>query len=403
MVRVSCRYLVLGAFALAGCGGGGNGSGSSAVPSPPPGATLPTISTDAVFTNLSFNQPLAIMQAPGDPNRWFVVEKGGFVRVFANDQKTSSASVFLDISAVANSAGEGGLLGLVFDPDFPVVPEVYVSYTRSGAPLISYVSRFTSIDGGLTLVAASEEVVLMVDQPATNHNGGDIAFGPDGYLYIGFGDGGGSDDQYANGQNTNTLMGAIVRLDIDGGSPYGIPVGNPFEANPVCTGGSGMNPCPEIYAWGLRNPWRFSFDEVTAKLWAADVGQGAWEEVDVIVEGGNYGWNVREGAHCFSPASGCADTFIEPITEYDHGQGRSITGGFVYRGPTITELVGWYVFGDFGSGRLFAVPEASTTATAATVLTETGAQIVSFGQGDDGEIYFLDFSSGSIRKIVDAP
>jgi len=403
MLRVSCKILVLGVFVLGGCGSSGSGGGATVVPGTPPGAVTPTVSTQAVFTNLSFSQPLALLQAPGDAGRWFVVEKGGFVRVFANDQNTSSASIFLDISSVADSAGEGGLLGLAFAPNFPIVPEVYVSYTRSGTPLTSYVSRFTSIDSGMTLEPTSEEVILTVDQPDTNHNGGDIAFGPDNLLYVGFGDGGGSNDQFGNAQNTNTVMGAIVRLDIDGGSPYGIPAGNSFEANPVCTGGSGMSPCPEIYAWGLRNPWRFSFDTVTGKLWAADVGQGDWEEVDVIVAGGNYGWNVREGAHCFIPSAGCADTFVEPITEYDHSQGRSITGGFVYRGSMIADLVGWYVFGDFGSGRLFAVPEASTTATTATSLGETGLQIVSFGQGQDGEIYFLDFASGSIRKIVDAP
>lgn len=403
MVGFVRQSLVLGTLILSGCGGGGSSGGGTVVPGPPPGVTLPTITTEAVFTNLSFSQPVAMMQAPGDSSRWYVVEKGGFVRVFANDQSTSSASLFLDISGIVDSANEGGLLGLAFAPGFPVVPEVYVSYTRSGMPLTSYVSRFTSLDNGLTLAAASEEIILTVDQPATNHNGGDIAFGPDGYLYVGFGDGGGSNDQFANGQNTNTVMGAIVRLDVAGGSPYGIPAGNPFEANPVCTGGVGANPCPEIFAWGLRNPWRFSFDEVTSKLWAADVGQGSWEEVDVITSGGNYGWNVREGAHCFSPATGCADTFIEPITEYGRSLGQSITGGYVYRGTAIGELVGWYVFGDFVSGRLFAVPEASSVGTAAEVVSETGTQIVSFGQATDGEIYFLDFSSGTIRRIVDAP
>lgn len=387
---------------LSACGGGGGASAPVIVPGPPPSAT-PTIATEPAFANLSFTQPVALMQAPGDATRWFAVEKGGVIRVFANDQNTSSASVFLDISARVNSSNEGGLLGLAFHPNFPVTPEAYVSYTRSGSPLVSYVSRFLSTDTGQTLNAATEEVILTVDQPATNHNGGDIAFGPDNFLYVGFGDGGGSNDQFANGQNTNTLMGAIVRLDVSGGSPYGIPAGNPFEANPLCNGGSGMDACPEIFAWGLRNPWRFSFDSVTSKLWAADVGQGSWEEVNVITPGGNYGWNVREGAHCFNPPTGCADTFIEPITEYDHSQGRSITGGFVYRGTAIPELVGWYVFGDFGSGRLFGVPESSGVGTVASVLSDTGLQIVSFGRGNDGEILLLDFSSGSIRRIVDAP
>ena len=187
-----------------------------------------------------------------------------------------------------------------------------------------------------------------------------------------------------------------------GGSPYGIPAGNPFEANAVCTGGTGVDDCPEIFAWGLRNPWRFSFDTVTSKLWAGDVGQGDWEEVDVITAGGNYGWNVREGAHCFNPATGCANTFIEPVSEYDHGLGRSITGGFVYRGTTISELAGWYLFGDFTSGRLFGIPEDSAAGIVPEIFAETGLQIVSFGQGTDGEIYVLNFV-GTIHQVVDAP
>ena len=392
--------LALSMALIAGCGGGG--SDVPFVTGPPPVATVPTITTQAVFTNISFTQPVALVQAPGDSTRWFVVEKGGFVRVFANDQNTTSASVFLDISSVVNASGEGGLLGLAFHPNFPVTPEAFVSYTRSGAPLVSYVSRFFSTDSGQTLNAATEEVIMTVDQPATNHNGGNVAFGPDGFLYVGFGDGGGSGDPDGNGQDTRTLMGAIVRLDVEGGSPYGIPAGNPFEANAVCTGGSGVDDCPEIYAWGLRNPWRFGFDTVTSKLWVGDVGQSSWEEVDVITAGGNYGWNVREGAHCFNPSSGCANTFIEPVSEYDHGLGGSITGGLVYRGTAISELVGWYLFGDFTSGRLFGIPEDSTVGIEPEVLNETGLQIVSFGQDADGEIYVLNFI-GTIHQIVDAP
>ncbi len=395
------RFCILGfsIVMIAGCGGG---SGLSVVAGPPPVAATPTITTQPVFTNLTFNQPVALIQPPGDSSRWFVVEKSGIIWVFTNDQNTSSASIFLDIRALVNASGEGGLLGLAFHPNFPVTPEVFVSYTRSGAPLESYVSRFLSTDSGQTLNAATEEVILTVDQPATNHNGGDVAFGPDGYLYVGFGDGGGSGDQFGNGQNTNTLMGAIVRVDVEGGSPYAIPAGNPFETNAVCTGGSGADNCPEIFAWGLRNPWRFSFDRVTSKLWAGDVGQGDWEEIDVIAAGSNYGWNVREGAHCFNPANGCADTFVEPIAEYDHGLGRSITGGFVYRGAGISDLGGWYVFGDFSSGRLFGIPETSPTGAAPEVFAETGLQIVSFAQDTDGELYVLNFV-GTIHKIVDAP
>jgi len=399
-MKIDFTGLALSMALIAGCGGGG---GDVPVETgPPPVVTAPSVTTQAVFTNISFTQPVALMQVPGDLTRWFVVEKGGVVRVFTNDQNTASASVFLDISSLVNASGEGGLLGLAFHPNFPVTPEAFVSYTRSGAPLVSYVSRFFSVDSGQTLSAATEEVIMTVDQPATNHNGGNVAFGPDGFLYVGFGDGGGSGDPDGNGQDTRTLMGAIVRLDVVGGSPYGIPPGNPFEANAVCTGGLGVDDCPEIYAWGLRNPWRFSFDATTSKLWVGDVGQGNWEEVDVVTAGGNYGWNVREGGHCFNPSSGCANTFIEPISEYDHGLGGSITGGLVYRGTVIAELAGWYLFGDFTSGRLFGIREDSAAGTAPEVLSETGLQIVSFAQDADGEIYVLNFV-GTIHQVVDAP
>ena len=393
--------LALSTALIAACGGGGGGSVPVVVVPPP--VTTPTLSTQAVFTNLSFNQPVSLLQAPGDSSRWFVVEKNGFVRTFANDPNASSASIFLDISAMVNASGEGGLLGLAFHPLFPVVPEVFVSYTRTGAPLESHVSRFLSSDGGLSLDAASEEIILTVDQPNTNHNGGNIAFGPDNFLYIGFGDGGGSGDPGGNGQNTNTLLGTIVRIDVTGGSPYGIPAGNPFESNAVCGGATGFAPCPEIFAWGLRNPWRFNFDSTTSKLWVGDVGQGEWEEIDVIVAGGNYGWNVREGAHCFNPPNGCDNTFIEPISEYDHGLGRSVTGGFVYRGSAIANLVGWYVFGDFITGRLFGIPEDSTSGVVAEVLAESGLQIVSFAEDSSGELYLLHFAGGTIHQLVDAP
>jgi len=164
-----------------------------------------------------------------------------------------------------------------------------------------------------------------------------------------------------------------------------------------------MAPCPEIFAWGLRNPWRFSFDSTTSKLWAGDVGQGEWEEIDVITAGANYGWNVREGAHCFSPANGCANTFVEPISEYDHALGRSVTGGFVYRGTAIADLIGRYVFGDFITGLMFAIPEDSATGVVAEVVADSGLQIVSFAEDSSGELYVLDFADGTIHQLVDAP
>ncbi len=394
-------FIMLWLITAASCGGDG---GTGQVVLPPTGGSLPSVTTERVFTNLAFNQPVSLKQAPGDSSRWFVAEKSGVIRVFANDPATTSPSVFLDISGVVNASGEGGLLGFAFHPNFPTTPEVFVSYTRTGTTSVldSYVSRFSSTNGGQSLIAASEQPILTVAQPQTNHNGGDITFGPDGYLYVGFGDGGGSGDPNGNAQDTNTLMGAVVRLDAQGGTPYAIPAGNPFESNAVCTGGSGAAACPEIYAWGLRNPWRFSFDSSTGRLWTGDVGQGDWEEIDIIEVGKNYGWNVREGAHCFNPATGCADTFEEPITEYDHGLGQSVSGGYVYRGSEIAELPGWYVFGDFVSGRLFGIPADSTAGVVPLEFADTTLQIVSFGRDTGGELYLLDYSIGTIHKVIDA-
>jgi len=395
--------LQLGALLLlAGCGGS-SGGGGNITTGPPPGSSVPEISVTRVFDSLSFNRPTVLRQAPGDATRWFVGEKAGVIRVFANNPSSSSASVFLDISGRVNSAGEGGLLGFAFHPDFPVTPEVFVSYTRTGAPLVSYVSRFFSNDDGLTLVPGSEQIILTVLQPETNHNGGDVLFGPDGYLYVGFGDGGGGGDPLGNGQDDNNLHGTIVRIDVDGAAPYEIPARNPNVGNAACIQGYGAAPCPEIFAWGLRNPWRMSFDNTTGKLWVGDVGQGEWEEIDVVAAGDNLGWNVREGAHCFNPATGCAETFVEPITEYDHSLGASVTGGYVYRGAAVADLVGWYVFGDFGSGRIFAVPEDSTSVTTAEVLLDTSNAIVTFGADTDGELYFADYLVGTIHKIENAP
>ncbi|MCG8370447.1 MAG: PQQ-dependent sugar dehydrogenase, partial [Proteobacteria bacterium] len=392
---------VCGLFAA--CGGGGGGPVAIGPENPPPaGGGVPAVAVSQVFTQLAFDSPTVLKQAPGDDARWFVGEKAGVIRVFANNTASSSSGVFLDIGGVVDSSGEGGLLGFAFHPNFPATPEVYVSYTRRG-PFRSYVSRFFSPDGGRTLNPAPEDVLLEIPQPATNHNGGDVVFGPDGFLYVGFGDGGGSGDPRGNGQNDMNLHGSVVRIDVEGNLPYEIPAGNPNATNTVCTQGSGSAPCPEIFAWGLRNPWRLSFDEVTGKLWAGDVGQGDWEEIDVIEAGGNYGWNVREGAHCFEPPSGCSTAFTEPITEYGRDLGRSVTGGYVYRGSAVADLVGWYVFGDFGSGNLFAIPEDSAAGVAPEILLDTDLEIVTFAEDQAGELYFAHFGAGTIHRIEDAP
>jgi glucose/arabinose dehydrogenase len=212
---------------------------------------------------------------------------------------------------------------------------------------MSKISRLPSLDDGLTLNAASHEVLITLGQPFSNHNGGHVVFGPDGYLYAGFGDGGSSGDPGERAQNTAILQGTVLRIDVDGGTPYGIPQDNPFALNPLCSNGEGLSACPEIFAWGLRNPWRFSFDVGTGDLWLADVGQRDYEEVDIIEAGGNYGWRCREGAHDYDTTGLCPDGLIDPVLEYDHDEGESITGGFVYRGTAIPELLGRYVFADY--------------------------------------------------------
>lgn len=391
-----------GALLLNACGGG-SGGGGSVTPPPPPAITPPSISVDQVYTSLSFSQPTAMRQAPGDASRWFVSEKNGVIRVFANNPSSSSSSVFLDISDIVDDSGEGGLLGFAFAPGFPVAdPFVYVSFTR-GSPFRSFISRFETLDGGLTLERFSEEIILELPQPRTNHNGGDIAFGPDGNLYVGFGDGGGGGDPFENGQNTMNLHGTIVRIDVDGVLPYEIPAGNPFDTNAPCLQGTGAAACPEIFAWGFRNPWRLSFDTTTGRLWTGDVGQDAWEEIDLVEVGENYGWNDREGAHCFDPPSGCADNFREPHAEYGHGLGQSVTGGYVYRGTDVPDLFGWYVFGDFITGRIFGFEQGSAAGVVPEELLDTGLAIVTFAQDLDGEIYVLNFGVGTIHKFEIGP
>ena len=400
--------LSLALLLVAGCGGGSSSGGSIAPPptNDPPPTTVPEIVLQQVFTQLPLTQSLAMKQAPGDSTRWFVVERQGFVQVFANDPNVSESDPFLDISSIVNTSGEGGLLGIAFHPNFPQTPEVFVAYTRTGSggnPLESYVSRIFSPDNGLTLDADTEQVLFTIQQEQSNHNGGDVHFGPDGYLYVALGDSGGGGDPRGYGQATNVLHGSIVRLNVDGNAPYDIPVGNPFAGNALCIQGFGADPCPEIFAWGLRNPWRFSFDSVTGKLWAGDVGQSAWEEIDVIEAGLNYGWNVREGAHCYPPGSSCGTSGLtDPVTEYGRSLGVSVTGGYVYRGLAVPDLVGWYVFGDFGSGRIFAIPEDSDPGAVPEVLLESGISIVAFGEANDGELYVVDLA-GTMHEVQAAP
>ena len=355
-------------------------------------SAIPAVRLQRAFGGLSFTKPVAVMQAPGDDSRWFVVEQAGRVLTFPNDDAVITADTFIDIRNRVNSGpNEAGLLGMAFHPDFRKNRRFFLSFTRTGSPLVSYISGFTAGNGGEKADAESERVVLTVKQPYGNHNGGGIAFGPDGYLYIGFGDGGSGGDPQANGQNLQTLLGAILRIDVDGAAPYAVPLDNPF----VQKGGRA-----EIFAYGLRNPWRFSFDRVTGKLWAADVGQSKWEEIDRIEKGKNYGWNFKEGFHCYKMVGCGAMNLTEPVAEYSHEDGCSVTGGYVYRGTKIERLKSVYIYGDYCSGKiwgLFAVDEGFSSPFK---LMDGGLRISSFGQGADGELYVVDHEDGGIYRII---
>ncbi len=353
------------------------------------------------FSPLEFEQPVALLQAPGNHSRWYVVERGGYVRTFTGGQ--TAASVFADLTdkvlAPSPSWSEQGLLGMAFHPDFASNHYLYLSYTRADGA--SVISRFSSNSDGTKVVPASEQVILTVAQPNENHNGGGIAFGPDGFLYIGLGDGGGAGDADDNAQNTGNLLGAMLRIDVNksaNGKPYAIPADNPFAASAGCSSGDG---CPEIWAWGLRNPWRWSFDTQTGKLWAGDVGQDKWEEVDIVEGGKNYGWRCYEGSHPFN-TTGCGDSgnYVPPVVEYGHNSsgGFSITGGYVYRGSAIPALNGTYLYGDFGSGTIWGL--SVEPGSSPQELLSTSHSISSFAQGNDGELYLMDYSDGKLWQIV---
>ncbi len=369
-----------------------------------------TIALQRVFPNLTFSQPLAMLQAPGDDTRWFVLEKGSGsagtarVRVFPNTANPTASDFF---SITVNASSEGGLLGMAFHPQWATNRQVFVSYTQGTTPMVSYVARYTSNDGGLTLDPNSRQEIIRVNQPFDNHNGGQIAFSPvDDFLYFGLGDGGSGGDPINAGQDTTDVLGSMLRLNVDGAAPYTIPADNPFAQ----TGGTcgpdhnvQANNCAEIYAWGLRNPWRWSFDSATGDLWLGDVGQGAREEIDRVQRGGNYGWSCREGLIAYSgaPAS-CANppAFENPVHDYGRSLGASVTGGYVYRGTALPALVGRYVFADFVTGRIWQLVPSGGGFTAEELL-DTSLSIASFGQGNDGELYVVDIAGGGLHRIVD--
>jgi glucose/arabinose dehydrogenase len=357
-------------------------SGSAAV------SAQPVAQLERVFREVSLSRPLALKVAPGDDSKLYVVEQVGRITMLDRDPAAGSPRVFADIrNRVESGPNEAGLLGMAFHPDFARNRQVVLSYTRPGSPLTSVVSRFTVGTNGL-LDAASERVILTLAQPYSNHNGGDVVFGPDGFLYLGFGDGGSAGDPLDAGQDRNNLLGKILRIDIDGGAPYAIPPDNPFARD----GGRA-----EIWAYGLRNPWRLAFDRATGELWTADVGQNRLEEVDIIVKGGNYGWNIKEGTTEFRPRGRPLTGLIDPVAEYGRADGCSVTGGYVYRGRDIAALQGTYVFGDYCSGKIWALVRDGPRFRM-TLLTQARIRISSFGETNDGELYVIDHD-GAIYRL----
>jgi glucose/arabinose dehydrogenase len=354
-----------------------------------PVAGKPTVELEPVVSGLT--NPVYVTDAGDGSGRLFVVEQSGIIRIIQNGVLLSTP--FLDIRERVESGGEKGLLSVAFHPNYKSNGRFFVDYTtRQSKQLKTIIAEFqvSAADPNLADLT-SERVLLQIDQPFDNHNGGLVLFGPDGYLYIGMGDGGSGGDPFGNGQNLNAFLGKLLRIDVDGARPYAIPPDNPFA------GVSGTR--PEIWAYGLRNPWRFSFDRCTGRLFVADVGQDRYEEVDVIEKGGNYGWNIMEGAHCFKPTFGCDMTGLKlPIIEYDHSLGCAITGGYVYRGTRYPDLIGRYFFGDYCSGRIWALSENSSGGWVMTELLHTQLNISSFGEDENGEFYVLDYN-GALYHI----
>lgn len=358
-------------------------------------STPPNLGLQLLVSGL--NAPLGLEQPNDGSNRLFVVEQGGTIRIVQNG--TILPQLFLNISSKVVAGGEMGLLGLTFHPDFQQNGKFYVNYVRSQSGQIqSVIAEYTASPANANTVdPASERILLTVDQIGNfpNHKAGQLAFGPDGFLYFGLGDGGSEGDPFGHGQNTQTLLGKMMRIDVNATSPglqYRIPPDNPFVS------GGGL---PEIWAFGFRNPWRFSFDRPTGRLFAGDVGADSFEEVDIVQKGENYGWNIMEGFHCFNPPSGCNMTGLTlPIAEYSHAEGNAVIGGFVYHGPSIPTLQGAYVFGDLGTGKIWALQETSPNVFTRTLLATTGKTISSFGQDLSGELYLVDYGGGSVFRIV---
>jgi glucose/arabinose dehydrogenase len=350
-------------------------------------------------------RPLVITGAGDGTDRLFVATQPGTIHVFKNDPNVEQMQTFLDIRDRIHyrvpQENEEGFLGLAFHPKFKENGEFFVYYTndyKNEADRKSIISRFrVSRDNPQAADPGSEEILMEIPQPFWNHNGGTLVFGPDGYLYVGLGDGGSGGDPHGNGQNLGTLLGSVLRIDVDHkdeGLNYAIPKDNPFVGREGARG--------EIWAYGIRNIWRMAFDRATGDLWAGDVGQNIWEEIDIIVKGGNYGWNLREGRYKYvDPKTNALGSeprpdLIEPIWEYHHDIGKSITGGNVYRGKEVPELEGGYLYADFVSGSIWALwydKEAKRVTANRPVLTGS-APVMTFGEDDEGETFYATQDGG---------
>jgi glucose/arabinose dehydrogenase len=333
------------------------------------------------------------LNAPKQDRRLFVVEQAGVIRIIADGQLL--VTPFLDIRDRVGSGGERGLLSVAFHPDYTNNGFFYVNYTdRDGD---TRVERYTVTAVPKLADPTSAKLILTVDQPFGNHNGGLIAFGPDGMLYIGMGDGGSGGDPLRHGQNRNTLLGALLRIDVDGGDPYAVPPDNPFVGSPGARG--------EIWAYGLRNPWRFAFDREAGTLYIADVGQNRWEEVNVVSDaagGLNYGWNIMEGAHCFATDPCDNSGLVLPAIEYGHADGCSVIGGYVYRGTSIPAIRGHYLYADFCAGflRSFRFADGIVADKRQWNVGDLG-QVTSFGEDSQGAIYILS-NNGRVYRLIPA-
>jgi glucose/arabinose dehydrogenase len=365
---------------------GGSSPAPSVVPPGDPGVLSLTLEPFAE----DLDSPLFLTHTGDGSGRLYVVEQPG--RVILLDADGGGRQTYLDIVERIDSGGERGLLGLAFHPDFASNGRLFLDYTDLNGDTV--VSEFSG--DAESADPSSERVLLTIEQPFPNHNGGDIAFGPDGYLYIATGDGGSGGDPFGNGQSLATHLGKMLRIDVDAGDPYAVPDDNPF------VGQDGA--LPEIWAYGLRNPWRFAFDRQTSELYIGDVGQGAWEEIDYqpAGEGGlNYGWNTMEGPACFGRSDCDQSGLTLPITAYGRDEGSTVTGGYVYRGAAQPALAGIYFFADFGSGRIWGFPASAATSGSIemTELLQTDLSIASFGEDEAGELYVVDLG-GAVYRLA---